>query len=115
MASVKKYLKIAAKLSRSKDDERRFFLGAVALRNDDVLVYSYNGAPKFPDRKHHCEARLARKLDKGAVVYLARTTSDGEWADSRPCGACEKTLRTCGVRKVFYTIGPSEYGCISFE
>lgn len=109
-----KYLNLAAKKARTRDDNRHFYIGAVAIRADDVIVYAYNGAPKFPTPKHHCEARLAKKLDKGATVYIARTTFDGEWANSKPCVNCERILRLAKVKKVYYTIGPNEYSSMTF-
>lgn len=107
-------LKLAAKIARLKMDGRCFCLGAIAVRADDVLVYAYNGAPKEPCHLHHCEARLARKLDKGAMVYLARTTSDGRWANSKPCAYCERLLRKCMVKRVYYTTGPDQWECLLF-
>jgi len=112
---VRKMLNMAAKIARMKDDCRHFFIGAVAIRGDDVMVCSYNGAPKFPTPSHHCEARLSRKLDRGAIVYVARTTADGAWGLSKPCGNCELALRRSYVKKVYYTIAPNEYGCMTFD
>lgn len=114
MKNPRKYLKIAAKIARAKKDDRNFFLGAIAIRDDDTIVSAYNGAPKYPTPQHHCEARLCRKLDKGATVYLARTLYDGSWANSHPCEDCLRTLRRACVKKVFYTIAPEEWGCIEF-
>lgn len=114
MASIKKLLQLAANIARIKIDDRCFCLGAVAIRNDDVMVYAYNGAPKEPCPQHHCEARLVRKLDKGATVYLARTTSNGNWANSKPCKYCEMTMRKAKVKRVYYTTGPDEWNCLIF-
>lgn len=112
MNKVRKFLNVAAKIARMREDDRNFFIGAVAVRADDVTVYAYNGAPKYPTPEHHCEARIARKLDQGATVYVARTTADGKWALSKPCSGCERALRRAYVKKVYYTIRPNEYGCL---
>lgn len=103
---------MAGEWACSRKDERHFFIGAVAVRADDVIVYAYNGAPKFPTPEHHCETRLCRKLDRGAIVYLTRLTADGNWAMSKPCPNCERALRKAKVKKVYYTIRPNEYGCM---
>lgn len=51
----------------------------------------------------------------GSTVYVARVRRDnGKMAMSRPCRDCERVLRSRGVRKVFYTIGPKEYGVMEF-
>lgn len=114
MASTKKLLHLAANVARLKLDGRCFCLGAVAIRSDDVMVLAYNGAPKEPCPQHHCEVRLARKLDKGATVYLARTTSDGKWANSKPCPYCETTMRKAKVKRIYYTTAPNEWDCLEF-
>lgn len=112
--SPRKLLMLAAKLSRTKIDERHFCLGAVAIRNDDVMVCAYNGHPGVPTPKTHCEARLVRKLDKGATVYLARTAANGDWANSKPCPDCQRAMRRAKVKKVFYTTAPNAWESMEF-
>lgn len=104
-----KLLTIAAAISRVKQDKRTFRLGAVAIREDDVLVYSCNGYSNLPSPRSHCEARLVRKLDKGATVFLARTLFNGDWANSLPCKNCCRALRRAKVKKVYYTSGPGTW------
>jgi tRNA(Arg) A34 adenosine deaminase TadA len=111
MKNPRKLLNLAAKFARLYKDNRTFALGAVALRSDDVMVSAYNGNPCLPEPRAHCEVRLIRKLDYGAVVYLARVTKNGQWANSKPCANCERALRRAKVKKVFYTSGPNEWGC----
>lgn len=112
--SPRKLLHIAAEVSRLKDDGRCFYLGAVALRKDGVLVSAYNGMQPFPAPEHHCEARLAKKLDRGAVVYLARTSANGEWANSKPCQLCEMKLRKAYVKRVYYTVSTNQFKSLVF-
>lgn len=112
--SPKKLLQLAAKVSRLKDDTRNYCLGAVAIRDDDVMVYAYNGHAGVPTPQVHCEARLCRKLDKGAIVYLARTTTNGKWANSKPCGDCMRALKRAAVKKIYYTTGPNEWDSLDF-
>lgn len=80
-----------------------------------MVVRAANG---LVDNRHapaHAEARLCRKLDSGSVVYVGRVLrSDGSIALAKPCGRCEARLRNTGVKKVFYTIGPGEWGCLEF-
>lgn len=102
-------LEQAATLSRQRQDRRVYYFGAIAYRSDGTIVHAINGAPTHPTPAHHCEARLVRKLDRGAVVYLARTLHDGTWAQARPCPDCHRSLAACTVRAVFYTTGPRTY------
>lgn len=98
-----KLIELAIEVSRLKDDDRHFCLGAVGVRADGALVTACNGNPKEPDRRHHAEYRLCRKLDKGSVVYVARTTVDGRVACAKPCMSCMKAMKYKGVRGVWYT------------
>jgi len=112
--NIIKMLNEAVRISIQKEDDRHFRVGSVAVRGDGAIVRAYNGAPKFPERLHHSEGRLCRKLDRNAVVYVARTTKDGLWAMSKPCADCERALRRAYVKKVYYTIATKEYGCLYF-
>lgn len=114
MNNIFKMLNEAVRISIRKEDDRHFRVGSIAVRGDGATVRSYNGAPKFPERLHHSEGRLCRKLDRGAIVYVARTTKDGLWAMSRPCVDCQRAMRRTRVVRVYFTVGPKEYGCIIF-
>lgn len=114
MKNPRKFLKLAAKIARIKLDGRHFYHGAVAIRSDDVMVAACNGAPKQPCRQHHCESRIARKLDRGSVVYLTRTLANGEWANSKPCADCERALRRAYVKRIYYTVSADEWACMVF-
>jgi hypothetical protein len=101
-----------------------FYLAAVGLRSDGTIVDTSNKAarnmspagttpPKLPST--HAEVRLCRKLDYGAVVFVARVTKDGKWASAKPCDNCTRALRFRNVKQVYYTIGPDEYGVIDLR
>lgn len=106
------YLKVAAKIAKQGESDRSFFIGAVGIRgSDDAMVYAFNGKTDVPSQTTHCEVRLCKKLTPGSVVYVARILKNtGEFALARPCPNCARCLKKAGVKKVYYTIGPSEYG-----
>lgn len=112
MNNTIKMLNAAAKMSSLKDDDRNFRIGSVAIRGDGSMVRSYNGNPKSPTPEHHSEARLCRKLDRGAIVYVARITRDGKWNMSKPCEDCMRSMRRAYVKRIYYTIADKEYGVI---
>lgn len=63
----------------------------------------------------HAEARLFRKLDYGSTVYVARIRRDnGLIAMAKPCKTCQSVMKNRGVKQCFYTISPSEFGCVEF-
>lgn len=91
-----------------------YYLAAVGVRRDGAIVRATNKATRakqnLPVPSTHAEARLCRKLDVGAEVYVARVVGDGSWALSRPCERCCLALMARRVRRVYYTIAPGEYG-----
>lgn len=118
MKNPKKFLELAAKISRWHADRastKSFHLAAVATRDDGAFVFAYNGSTDTRIDKAHAENRLTRKLDQGATVYVARTLADGSWGCSKPCPNCRRVLRRAKVKRVFYTIGPNEWGCLDFK
>ncbi len=104
-----KYLELAAKVSRLKDDARTYYHGAVGIRRDGVLVAASNGNPHKPEPRHHCEYRLLRKLGRGGTVFLVRTLHNGDWADTTPCIHCQNAIRSKGVKCVYFTDGPESW------
>ena len=43
-------------------------------------------------------------------LYVARTWKNGQWAMSKPCEGCRRAIKFFGVGRVFYTVGPGDYG-----
>lgn len=118
-SKMHKHLKSAARISSKGNNRRSALVGAVGVRKDGTVVYSFNGSVRqdtvAPCPKSHAEARLVRKLDVGSVVYVARTRKDnGKMAMSKPCASCERILRNRGVKRVIYTIAENEFGILEF-
>jgi hypothetical protein len=106
-------------LSDDPEDRREARLGAIGERADGVVVFARNsavldtegnGGEPWSFGPAHAEWRLAKKLDTGAVVYVARVKKDGTIAMARPCGGCERVLRSRKVSRVYYTVNPTTYG-----
>lgn len=108
------YFHLARKYA-AKKDHRSYIFGAVAKRRDGTLVFSRN-IPNCEKNWHcHAEARISRKLDIGAIVYVVRVSREtGKLICSRPCQHCEKALRQAGVRRCLYSISETEYGVLEF-
>lgn len=109
-------LQRAAGLSLYGQENRKFSLGAIGVRADGVKVFATNGGiagARTPSA--HAESRIARKVDVGSVVYVARTLKDGTVAMARPCKACQLAMKHRGVSKCYYTISETEYGVICFD
>lgn len=113
MSLDKKMLAEAARVAIGAEDNRNFLLGAIGLRPDGILVSSRNIAAPNTAPHHHAETRLIRKLTPGSTIWVARVSKgDGCWALAKPCPGCENRLRSVGIKKIVYTIGPGEWGII---
>lgn len=111
--SVAYYMKHAIKYAK-KGLNRQFLLGSIGVRSDGAIVHSHNGRTMKPSRHTHAEHRLARKLDVGSTVYVARVTRSGELANAKPCKTCMTALRRKGVKRVYFTVDQHVYDWIDF-
>ena len=108
------FFEIAASTAVSKNDKRCFLLGAVGIRGDGTIVKALNSTTECPNRQVHAEFRLSKKLDSGAIVYVARIRLiDGKFGIARPCYSCMKVLISKKVKKIYYTISENEFGVIN--
>ena len=112
--NVWKYFEIAEKVANTKDDQRIHRLGAVGLRSDGVLVAATNAPAQDKAPFAHAEARLCRKLDKGAVVFVSRSSNEKHlrYKLARPCESCQRLMARKKVERVYYTISDNEYGVL---
>lgn len=108
---------IEAKKIAEYYDERTYYLGAIGIRSDGVLVKSRNGnsfstkTNKFIKNIHsHAEGRLIKKLNINSVIYVARITKDNCFACAKPCSGCSNIIRSRRISKVYYTIDDDNYG-----
>lgn len=106
-------------LPSSDIDYRDYWLGAVGVREDGVLVSAKNGAASFRTTiksyellpTSHAEGRILRKLGKGGTIFVARVSKkDGSLVMAMPCPMCQIRIRSFKVPKVYYTINSQQYG-----
>ncbi len=103
-------------INNKNEDIRHFFLGAVALRADGVIVKARNGSSVLPCPHAHAEARVCRKAGRNSIIFVARIRRDnGEFGMARPCKNCKNKMIRYGIKKCYYTVSSNEYGVISFE
>lgn len=60
--------------------------------------------------------RHTKKL-AGMSLYVARAVFDSgrthaSWANAKPCIGCQQAIRAHQISRVYYTIGPNEYGTV---
>lgn len=105
-----KYLELATKIALNNRSAKTFLFGVVAERTDGAVVVSTNIRTQFPEPSAHAEYRLLRKCDWGCTMWIARVDREGRWAMAKPCRWCHTLIKNKGVKRVYYTIGPEEYG-----
>lgn len=110
MRSEIQMLHIASSIAAGHMDKKNFLLAALVKRKDGAIVIAHNAKTEQPMPSCHAEARALKKADAGAILYVARVTRDGAWAMSKPCKTCQSYIRNKHVKRVYYTIGPNEYG-----
>ena len=106
-----KYLELATKIAKANAAvEKHFLFGIVAQRNDGTIVISTNIRTRNPMIAAHSEARILKKCDQGATLWISRIDRMGNWVMAQPCSQCSSLIRNRGVRKVHFTISNGVYG-----
>jgi tRNA(Arg) A34 adenosine deaminase TadA len=105
-----KYLDLAAKIAQEGSGYKTYKLACVIKRSDGAIVSADNKCYRTIEPRYHAEARALRKADVGCTLFVVRISKSGEWACAKPCKNCQALIRNKGVKKVYYTIGPNEYG-----
>lgn len=111
------YFDLATKIA-NYNDGRTYYMGAVGIRTDGVLVCSRNGnsfstkTSKFSkDIRSHAEGRIIRKLNINSTIYIARIRKeDQRLAMAKPCKNCSCIIKSRRIQRVYYTIDENTYG-----
>lgn len=112
--NIKYYFNLARRLALKPTKVRRAYcIGAVAIRNDGVIVGSSNGYAKDVEKDIHAEARVLRKSGKGCILFIVRVArKDRSYKLVKPCSSCMAKIRAYKIKKVYYSISNEEYGVI---
>jgi deoxycytidylate deaminase len=54
--------------------------------------------------------RAIRRASKGSILYVARVLQNNTWAMAKPCLNCQTAIKAKKIERVYYTIGPGEFG-----
>jgi len=105
-------LQEAINLAIKHRNKKNFLFGCIAKRSDGVYVRSVNhDISGEPLPSGHAEARVLRKAGTGSILWVARIAKDNKtWAMAKPCRHCRALIKNRGVKRVYYTIGPNEWG-----
>lgn len=106
-----KFFNLARKLSY-KSDYHSHRLGAVIVRNGDIVGVGFNKRKTHPlskTRFNNIHAELSAVLNSGQEslygcdIYVYRETKLGQPAMARPCAHCAEMLRQLSISNVYYT------------
>ena len=116
-----KYLKLAEVMA-SYSDYKRIHIGACIVKKKSVVSTGCNKSKSHPiqNRYNHIvniynkpESRLHAEIDalikagedaKDATLYVFRRGRDNIYRLSKPCPACMKYAKDCGIKRIVYTI-----------
>jgi tRNA(Arg) A34 adenosine deaminase TadA len=111
----KHYFNLAKQYALKDKTWKRYYFGAIGIRNDGRIVHATNIRNPIKELNCHAETRLCKKLDKGSEVYLVRINKSGiHYLLSRPCSGCMAKMKAKGVRIIYYSISNNEFGQIEF-
>lgn len=105
-----KNLHLAAKVALKDKSKKKYYLGAVAKRQDGTIVKSHNSRTRVPVASAHAEMKVLKKTGKKGILWVARVLADGSWGMAKPCKNCQGMIKNMDVLKVYYTISDGEYG-----
>ena len=108
MSKYQTLIKLATGAALAGGPLRNYQVGAAALRKDGTFVAACNGcihSDRVPSKVPyvHAEARLARKLDVGAIVCVVRLSKAGEYKLAFPCPRCFALLKRRGVKRIYFS------------
>jgi dCMP deaminase len=104
-----RYLEIAHLIAQwSKDDKRK--VGAIIVRDGNILSYSYNGTPRgWQNETRDAEGRTHDHVlhaETQAIAKIARSTMSTEgstlYCTLSPCLNCAKLISQVGIIRVVY-------------
>lgn len=120
-----KFLKTLIRKAQTFEFDKRldFWLLSMIVSGGRVLSIASNGRKRtgFVDAYYaqHCNSHselaairnVRKKVDlRGAKIYVVRVKRNRTVALARPCEMCQELLRSYGINRAFYSIGPDEFG-----
>ena len=108
----------AVKIAVKEAQKSNYFqkVGAVIVKKKTILSRGHNYAhksakklhPRFQEWSHSVHAEVdcilkARTDLRGAVIYVIRIGSNGEFRFAKPCKHCRAYLKHVGIKKMFYS------------
>ena len=89
---------------------KRSQVGAVLVKEDNIIAFGYNGTPRGFENSCEDEDNVTKRevlhAESNAIAKVARTTSSSEgstlYTTLSPCYDCAKMIHQAGVVRVVY-------------
>lgn len=103
------YMNIAREIS-TLSYAKRLKVGAILVKNDDIISFGYNGTPHKFD--NCCEIDNISKpevlhAESNAITKIAKSTQSSLdsilYVTTSPCIECSKLIIQSGIKKVYYS------------
>ena len=102
--------------------------GAVIVKGGRVMGTGWNKNRNHPaivspehiktECSYHAEEVAIREAGednvRGAVIYVARISKNGDARDSKPCSKCAALIRQAGIKRVIFTMEAGEINYASY-
>jgi len=103
------YMDVANRIGKMSYS-KRFQVGALLVKDDNILSFGYNGTPRGWDNCCETEEETTKPevlhAESNAIAKVARTTSNSEgstlYTTLSPCYECAKMIHQAGVVRVIY-------------
>ena len=113
----------SAQIQAKKSKHKQHRVGAVVVKGGHILSYGHNQIRPSKELKtetiHAEEAAILQAIKEqrlhtlaGSTLYVTRFTKGGSTGLARPCSRCMGLIRSCGIRKVYYSTDYGDVECI---
>lgn len=113
----------SAQIQAKKSKHKQHRVGAVVVKGGRILSYGHNQIRPSKELKtetiHAEEAAILQAIKTSGItslanskLYVTRYTKAGAVGLSKPCVRCMGLIRSCGIRKVYYSTDYGDVECI---
>mgnify|MGYP001147350452 CR=1 FL=1 len=102
------YLDIASRVGQMSHCDRAK-VGALIVRDNNILAFGYNGTPAGADNCCEIDGKTKKEVlhaETNAITKIARSTNTSEGATLyttlSPCMECAKLIIQAGIKEVIY-------------
>ncbi len=123
LSRIKKFFNKAKEIAITNGADKKFKHAAILFKGNSIVKSASNSTKTHPlptngntaiTNKLHAEQKCLYKTmnTEGLDLLVVRVNNQGDFAYSKPCSMCMKMITEKKLRRVYYSIGPNEFGVI---